>query len=1044
MRGVETPSLRVLGELSVDGLDLRTRLDRKARVLLRLLALARGRAIPADALVEALWPTAPPKKPVDQVLVLASRLRRELGKETVLHGDQGYVLSGIDLDLDELAILVAEVERRLAAGETVRAVATARVALALVRGPVPDPEADLDWVLADHAAATRLVARCRRVAATALLEAGEWLDALDLALADAAADPYDEEAVRLVMRAQVLADRPALALATYADLGERLAEELGTDPSPATTDLHTAILRGELTPTAGTTPTGLVGRTSQVAHLDTLAARAREGAVRVAAVRGEAGIGKTTLLQSWSRSRAGLGDIVIAGACGPLDRSAPLDAVLVAITEHLRRHGDSVAATGPEAAALAALLDPAGGRTPAIQLDQVLGPATLYAAVTAVLEAIAGDDVVILTIDDAHLAGPALADWLRFVVRHPLRLLVVLAERPAEGFPLPTTDQVGLGPLDLAACAELVGADRAAALHARSQGHPLFLSELADSPSGPLPPSLVEAVTSRCDQLGEDAELIRTAAVLGTVFGADLDIEVLAGVLGRTSLSVLSGLEVAEARHLLVEQSGRYRFRHDLVRDALAAGTRPGRAALLHREAARSLVRRPDADPLQVAEHARLGGDVHLAAQALRDAADRAASRFDHATADTLLEQSLALVPDEDVVLTRARVQIRQGRYAEAEEAARAATARGPAAEVSAWAAYFDRRFDDAVRYAEDGVLAAEDAGVKARCLMVGGRTLHARGVLDDAEQRLREAVVLADGSDRLTASAWLGVLHAHRGRTTEALDLLRPATLPGLHVDHTSATLHALLFTGHALALAGRPAEALRAFDRYTDEVEHRQVPRFGGRGVNFGAWVLRNLGARAAGVDGHLAALEFADAEGATETRVAALEDLAEESLVVGDVAAATTHLADARAALGGDLVFGWRLEMKLRLLEARFALHRDDPAAALVGAEALARDATAAGVPRYASVAALVAHQARAALGEPVDLDAAWASLATVEQAARLEAWWWAGETGAALGQERWLTRSEELTADLAAASGEYGETLRAEADSRLSGWRAVSRR
>ncbi len=1034
----------MLGELSVNGIDLGPRLDRKARMLLRLLALARGRPVPAGAVVEALWPDAPPKRPLDQVLVLVSRLRRELGKDAVLHGDQGYVLNGIDLDLDELVVLVAEIERRLAGGETVRAVATARVALALVRGPVPEPDADLDWALADHAAAARLVARCRRVAATALLEAGEWLDALDLAAADATADPYDEEAVRLVMRAQALADRPALALAAFADLSARLAEDLGTDPSPATTHLHTAILRGELAPAAGTTPTGLVGRTSQVAHLDALAARAREGTVRVAVVRGEAGIGKTTLLQSWSRSRTELGDIVLTGACGPLDRSAPLDAVLVAITDHLRRNGDSAAAVGPEAAALAALLDPAGGRTPAIQLDQVLGPATLYAAVTSVLDAIAGDGVVILIVDDAHLAGRALADWLRFVVRHPLRLLVVVAERPAEGFPLPTTDEVGVGPLDLAACAELVGADRAEALHARSQGHPLFLSELADSPHGPMPPSLVEAITSRCDQLGDDAELIRAAAVLGTVFGADVDIEVLAAVLDRPSLAVLSGLELAEARHLVVERAGRYRFRHDLVRDALATGTRPSRAALLHREAARYLVRRPDADPLEVAEHARLGGDVHLAAQALRDAADRAASHFDHATADALLAESLTLVPDDDALLTRARVQIRQGRYAEAEAAARTATVPGPAAEVSAWAAYFDRRFDDAVRYAEDGVLAAEDPGVRARCLMVGGRTLHARGSLDVAEQRLQEAVAVADGADRLTASAWLGVLHAHRGRTDQAIDLLRPATLPGLHVDHTSATLHALLFTGHALALTGRPAEALRMFDRYTTEVEHRQVPRFAGRGVNFGAWVLRNLGARAAGVDGHLVALGLADAEGSTESRVAVLEDLAEDHLAVGDAAAASERLAGARAALTGDLVFGWRLEMKLRLLEARLALLLDDPAGALTGAEALVRDATAAGVPRYASVAALVAHQARAALGEHVDLDAAWRSLAGVEQAARLEAWWWAGDTGAALGQERWLTRAEELAADLAGSSDDHAATLQAEADRRLQRWRDLSRR
>ena len=54
----------------------------------------------------------------------------------------------------------------------------------------------------------------------------------------------------------------------------------------------------------------------------------------------------------------------------------------------------------------------------------------------------------------------------------------------------------------------------------------------------------------------------------------------------------------------------------------------------------------------------------------------------------------------------------------------------------------------------------------------------------------------------------------------------------------HTSATMHSLLFTGHAHALAGRPGQALDALARYTTEVERRQVPRFAGRAVNFAGW--------------------------------------------------------------------------------------------------------------------------------------------------------------------------------------------------------------
>lgn len=1028
--------VHVLGELSVDGVEVRARLDRKARLLLRLLAMARGRSVAVDALVDALWPDRPPARPADQVAVLVSRLRRELGREAVEHGDQGYRLGSVATDLDELATVLAEAERRQQAGET--SVAAARIALSLVGGRLPEPVCEADWVLADQAAAARLVRRARHVAAEALLEAGAWPEALELASADRLADAYDETAVRAVMRAQVLAGRPALALAAYAELSGTLAEELGTDPAPETSAVHTAILRGEMSSLrpAGVTRR-LVGRTSQAGHLDALVTRTRAGQVRIAVVTGEAGIGKTTLLRAWSEARTSAGDIVLGGTCGPLDRSAPLDVVLSAIGEHLRRTGDRERLLGEDAAILGPLVGVGAHREPAAAgpADPVLGPATLYAAVTAVLARIAGDHGVILVVDDAHLAGPALADWLQFALRRPFPMLVVAAVRPAEGTTLPGTDRVGLGPLDLAATAELVGASRAEELYARSRGHPLFLTELAEAPGDELPPSLVAAVVRRCEELGDAADLVRAAAVLGT----GLDVDVLASVVSRPPLDVLAGIELAAERGLLVERAGRYAFRHELVREAVAAGTSPSRASLLHRRAGEALDRRMGADPVVVAEHARLGGDDVLAARALRRAADRASARFDHATAEHLLDQSLDLDPDVGTRLARARVRIRLAHYPEAEADAEGAGAVG--AEVAAWAAYFDRRFDEAVRHADDGALAIQDDAGRARCLMVAGRTRHARGDLTEAERQLRTALDLASGPDLLTARAWLGVLMAHRSQVDAAIDLLRPATRPGIGVDHTSAALHALLFTGHAHALAGRPSAALAAFDRYTSEVARRHVPRFGGRGINFSGWVLRNVGEAAAAVDAHQEALELAGGAGTIEVRVAALEDLAEDRLGADDPDAAEGFLDQAEAALAGDdLVFGWRLAMKLRLLRARSALATGRAAEALATSRALQEVATRAGVPRYASVAALVGHQARATLGQPVDLDRAWADLAAVERSVRLEAWWWAGETGRALGQARWLDRAVALVDDLGRASGVHRVALQAEADRRLAAWSA----
>ncbi len=313
----------------------------------------------------------------------------------------------------------------------------------------------------------------------------------------------------------------------------------------------------------------------------------------------------------------------------------------------------------------------------------------------------------------------------------------------------------------------------------------------------------------------------------------------------------------------------------------------PSRAALLHRQAGRVLARRPYVDPVIVAHHARLGGDLVLAVPLAAERRTRAAERFDHAAAEALLDDALLLHPDRQGWLERARVRTRRMRYGEALEDVERALAGGPPRtgaprpwRSGAWACYFDRRFDQAAQYAEDGALAAHDAATRSRCLAVGGRTRHAAGDLAAAELLLGEAFSLAGGADRVTAAAWLGVLRSHQSRTEEALALLRPAARAREGVAFTAATLHALLFTGHAHALAGRPGLALDAFTRYTAEVERRQVPRFGGRAVNFAGWVLRNLGAAEQGLDHHQEALRVGQSQGTVEVVIAALEDLAEHA--------------------------------------------------------------------------------------------------------------------------------------------------------------------
>ncbi len=234
---------------------------------------------------------------------------------------------------------------------------------------------------------------------------------------------------------------------------------------------------------------------------------------------------------------------------------------------------------------------------------------------------------------------------------------------------------------------------------------------------------------------------------------------------------------------------------------------------------------------------------------------------------------------------------------------------------------------------------------------------------------------------------------------------------------------------------VAGSPAAALEVFSRYSREVDRRQVPRFAGRAENFSGWVLRNLAATGAGLERHYDALETGRRNEWPELQIAALEDVAEQCIEDGDLGTAQDRLAEALALLTGDLVFGWRLDLKHALLRARLALACDQAEQAGAEAAELERRAAALGVPRYLSVARLLRHRAERALGAGPDPAAIAADLDAVEASVAIEAWRWTAATAAEFGSDAWRDRAVAQADRLAARSGPYADGLRAAAARRL---------
>jgi DNA-binding SARP family transcriptional activator len=219
--------------------------SRKARALLALLAVERGRVVTVDQIVAAVWSDGPPRRPAENVATLVSRLRSALGSGVIAGGRTWYQLGpGCGVDLSEAGGLVTEAEARLAGGEpalALRAAGRATELLGEVGVLADQPEAR--WAEPARARHADLLRRARHTVGRAGLRTGEVRVAWAAAEAAVVASPYDETACRILMQAQVAAGEPAQALAAYERLRATLAEELGVDPAPATRDLHVAILR---------------------------------------------------------------------------------------------------------------------------------------------------------------------------------------------------------------------------------------------------------------------------------------------------------------------------------------------------------------------------------------------------------------------------------------------------------------------------------------------------------------------------------------------------------------------------------------------------------------------------------------------------------------------------------------------------------------------------------------------------------------------------------------------------------------------------------
>ncbi len=392
----------------------------------------------------------------------------------------------------------------------------------------------------------------------------------------------------------------------------------------------------------------LVGRGAERQTIGRLLAGARVGDSGVLVLVGDAGIGKTSLLEDALSTAGGMRIISARGVEAEREVAFSglhqLCASLLGVLDEL---------PAPQAEALAVALALRKGPTPE--------RFAVGAAVLGLLARAAEEDSVAVFIDDAHLLDPSSAQAIAFAARRLVtdRVGVVAALRSDEESPLLGLPTLRLGPLAVEDTRALVvprsevpwGEDQLARFHEATGGNPLAILELvgeahrlaAAPPAAPVPLTgeLLAAYSRRVETLSEPAR-----AVLLLAATDNHDLRALERACADAGL-VLEALVEAEAVGLVRLTVQAVDFHHPLVRAAVYGAAGPAARRAAHRQLA-AAVQDLDRRAWHLAE-AALGTDDE-AADLLELAAEDSARRGANAVAAAQFERSAALAVEREGV----------------------------------------------------------------------------------------------------------------------------------------------------------------------------------------------------------------------------------------------------------------------------------------------------------------------------------------------------------------------------------------------------------
>jgi DNA-binding CsgD family transcriptional regulator len=352
---------------------------------------------------------------------------------------------------------------------------------------------------------------------------------------------------------------------------------------------------------------GLLEREFELTALSEALAEARAGEGRLLLVYGEAGIGKTALVNQFCAD-IGAATRLLRGICDALFTPRPLGPLLEVAEE-------------------------AGGVLEAA----VRGGASSYDVASALIDELRTGAPAVLVLEDVHWADEATLDVLKLLSRriesipalvvvsyrddeldatHPLRHLLgqLVARRAVRRVPVDR-----LSPEAVATLAGSDGVD-AAELYRRTSGNPFFVTEVLAAPGAEIPATVRDAVLARCARLGASARsLLEAVAVVRP--------EAELWLLETLARDALEGVDECLASGMLESRQGAVGFRHELARLTVEDSTSPERRVALHRRALDGLAAPPfgGTDMARLAHHAEAAGKVDAVLRYAPAAAEGAA-----------------------------------------------------------------------------------------------------------------------------------------------------------------------------------------------------------------------------------------------------------------------------------------------------------------------------------------------------------------------------------------------------------------------------------